>query len=402
MAVYLDAIDHFGHAFMKNHPPKNPWISDEDFELYKGVVEGGYLYHDMMLDSLLKLAGEGTTVILMSDHGFHPDHLRLQKIPVEPAGPAAEHREFGVIVAKGPGIKRDARIYGASVLDICPTILSCFGLPVGEDMDGKPLLDLFESPPERRSIPSWDQRKPREGCTTGQHPPDKVIDPVEAKEAIDQLVALGYIEEPGDDVAVAVENTVRELDYNLARSYMDGGRYSNAEKILKKLWERWPDELRFGIYLANCYQAFGRSHIHLLRPLIENLLTRRKENASAAQKELKQRKADERTKPKDAAEAKLLKTLLSRAKTDFSSLERMLASLDAAEGNSQEALDRLRKCEKADDQSPSFPNMRGSILLDLRRWQDAAAAYEEALARDSENAPALLGLARAFLGMKDY
>ncbi len=74
----------------------------------------------MMLGTLLGLAGEDTTVILMSDHGFHPDHLRPKTIPDEPAGPAVEHCPYGIFVMKGPGIKKDERIYGATVVDIAP------------------------------------------------------------------------------------------------------------------------------------------------------------------------------------------------------------------------------------------------------------------------------------------
>ena len=55
-AVYFDGIDHFSHAFMAYHPPKLPWIKDEDFALYKDVVKGAYRFHDMMLERLLELA----------------------------------------------------------------------------------------------------------------------------------------------------------------------------------------------------------------------------------------------------------------------------------------------------------------------------------------------------------
>ena len=76
-AVYYDAIDHFCHGFMHYHPPKmDPSIPDEDYEMYKDVVAGGYRYHDMMLGRLLEMVGPQTTVILCSDHGFHSDHLR--------------------------------------------------------------------------------------------------------------------------------------------------------------------------------------------------------------------------------------------------------------------------------------------------------------------------------------
>ena len=32
VAVYYDAIDHFCHGFMRYHPPRLPWIAEEDFD----------------------------------------------------------------------------------------------------------------------------------------------------------------------------------------------------------------------------------------------------------------------------------------------------------------------------------------------------------------------------------
>jgi len=49
MGVYYDAIDHFCHGFMKYHPPRRPHIPERDYELYHGVVEAAYRFHDMML-----------------------------------------------------------------------------------------------------------------------------------------------------------------------------------------------------------------------------------------------------------------------------------------------------------------------------------------------------------------
>ena len=34
-AVYFDGIDHFSHAFVPYHPPRLPWISEADFEMYR-------------------------------------------------------------------------------------------------------------------------------------------------------------------------------------------------------------------------------------------------------------------------------------------------------------------------------------------------------------------------------
>jgi predicted AlkP superfamily phosphohydrolase/phosphomutase len=86
---------------MKYHPPRPPHASEAEFELYKDVVTAGYQFFDLMLHRLLELAGEDTTVILLSDHGFHSDHLRHASIPKIPAGPAVEHRPFGVLTMNG-------------------------------------------------------------------------------------------------------------------------------------------------------------------------------------------------------------------------------------------------------------------------------------------------------------
>jgi predicted AlkP superfamily phosphohydrolase/phosphomutase len=146
MAVYFDGIDHFCHGFMRYHPPRQDWVSEADFDLYKDVVAGAYRFHDLMLGTYLQLAGPYTNIIICSDHGFHPDHLRPRELPNEPAGPAAEHRVFGVFAAGGPDIAVDRLVHGATLLDITPTILHLYGLPIGRDMDGKPLLDALRAP----------------------------------------------------------------------------------------------------------------------------------------------------------------------------------------------------------------------------------------------------------------
>ena len=204
-AVYYDGIDHFSHAFMPYHPPKLEWIKDEDFSLYKDVVKGAYRFHDMMLDRLLELAGPETTVILCSDHGFESGSQRPRGTPREPAGPAAWHRQYGIFVMAGPDIRCDERIYGASLIDIAPTVLTLFDLPVGQDMDGRAVLNAFEEPPVVHSIPSWD-------ATTGDdgsHRADLKTDPESERAALEQMIALGYVERPSPDVEQAVRETQR-------------------------------------------------------------------------------------------------------------------------------------------------------------------------------------------------
>ena len=166
-AVYFDAIDHFAHAFMPYHPPRQEHISERDCEIYGGVMEGVYRFHDLLLGRLLELAGPETTVVLCSDHGFQSGPARPITHPREPAGPVLWHRELGMLVLSGPGVKRGERVYGASLLDLTPTLLTLVGLPVGRDMDGKPLLEALMQPDAPTPIPSWDEVPGRDG----QHPP---------------------------------------------------------------------------------------------------------------------------------------------------------------------------------------------------------------------------------------
>jgi len=254
MGVYYDAIDHFSHGFMKYHPPHREHIAKADYELYKDVVNSGCRYHDMMLGRLMELASEDTTIILISDHGFHPDHNRPKAIPKEPAGPAVEHSPYGIIVMNGPGIKKDDTVFGASLLDITPTLLTLYGLPVAEDMDGKVLIHAFEEEPEIETIKSWENIKGEDGT----HPDDFEQSKEDAKAELQQLIDLGYVEDPGDNVEQAVKNTRDENNYYLSRAYIDGGEYEEGIKLLEQLHTENPETIRYATRLAHAYQAIGK------------------------------------------------------------------------------------------------------------------------------------------------
>ena len=445
MAVYFDAIDHFGHGFMKYHPPRQDWVPKQDYELYKGVIDAGYRFHDLMLQGLLNLVDlRETVVMLVSDHGFHPDHLRPSAIPTEPAGPAVEHREHGIFLACGPGIRQDQLIHGAGLLDIAPTVLSLYGLPVGEDMDGSPLTDIFETPPRVSSIPSWDAVD----GDSGEHPPEKQLDPEEARAAVDQLVELGYIDKPAEDQQQAVKQTVRELHYNLAQSLMDAGRHGDAVSLFEELWNDWPMEHRFGVRLAFCYQMLGQTQAQ--RQVVETLLERRRAEAKTARAKLKtfhellrQRRRERgdgdgdgeigseqqlaetaQAEARDALTRDALKLPDAAANTAeagakpplMSSKERvqylnlrnlaqfspyfmhyLMGNTCFNQGEYDQALEHLAKAEKADPQSTALHNLIGQIYLHMKQWQPATERFENVLMRDPENPDAYLGLTRIAL-----
>lgn len=417
MAAYFITIDHFSHTFMRYHPPQLEWVNDEDYELYKGCVSAAYVYHDMMLGRLVELAGEDTTIILMSDHGFHPDHMRRKEVPNEPAGPQAEHRDHGIFVINGPGIRKDELVHGVSLLDVTPTILTLFGLEVGEDMDGQPILEVFEEPPEVKTIPSWDDVSGEDG----RHPKDMKLTPEESREAIDHLVALGYIDPVSEDNERAIRDTQIELDYHLARSYMDNGLYGEAIPVLTKLYQDCPVEFRFGIQLAACLQA--QNHIEDLDELVNDLKNRWfkastqaksrmqeinqifKERREAAE-EASEKKGialsnDEKTFDKlfNAEEKYVCKKIRDVARGSYHTLDYMAGWVAMSKNDNEAAIEHFKAAGETDTKAPAFHFQLGEAYRKLQKYTESRECFDRVLELDPHSANAHLGLARVYLSL---
>jgi predicted AlkP superfamily phosphohydrolase/phosphomutase/tetratricopeptide (TPR) repeat protein len=351
-AVYYDAVDHFSHAFMAFHPPRLPWIKGEDFEMYKDVVKGAYRFHDMMLERLLQLAGPDTTVILCSDHGFESGSQRPRGTPREPAGPAIWHRQYGIFVMAGPGIRRDERIYGASLIDIAPTILTLFDLPVGADMDGRPLLEAFDVPPKIEVIPSWEER----AGECGMHAKGKEIDRDQAQELMQQFAALGYIENPGADKEKQAESADIEGKYNVARTYQWKNEPDRALPLLEEIVRRRPWEDRFLMQLEACY--FQSGYLRQAERLLAII--------------------------SDDSEPSNAPTMLQRAK------------IKMARGDFTGGLQDLLAAEALGPKIPGIYTQIGDAYAGLFQLDKAKAAYEKAISLDEDNALALQGLSSVY------
>jgi predicted AlkP superfamily phosphohydrolase/phosphomutase/predicted Zn-dependent protease len=411
LAVYYNGIDHFCHGFMHFHPPRMEGIPEEKFEIYKDVVNNAYRFHDMMLQTLLDLAGPETTVVLVSDHGFHSDHLRPRGIPNEPAGPAVQHRQFGVICMKGEHLKQDERIYGATLLDITPTILTLFGLPVGEDMDGRVLVQAFEKLPEITRIPSWEN----EAGECGMHPADLRMDPAAAQAVLQQFVALGYIQPLSEDQAKAVESAVREQQYNLARVYLDSRRYTEALAILEELAKKWPDQPRFMQHLAQCYLALGRRNE--AKAILQQLLVFEPKPAKPSEKKIEadaekqaEKQVEREPRPVEIqraenqtaeppAEDSVVETPVVEAQPTGEQpkprpwADLLLGIIHFEEGDMDAALACLLKAEQSDPHLPDLHLRIGETYLRQKRVQDAERAFQRALEIDGDSPEAHLGLA---------
>jgi len=58
-------------------------------------------------------------------------------------GNSGDHRMHGVLLGRGPELRRGTRIEGARIIDYAPTILHSFGVEVPSDMDGRVLEEIF-------------------------------------------------------------------------------------------------------------------------------------------------------------------------------------------------------------------------------------------------------------------
>src|SRR5690606_12389861 len=146
-----------------------------------------YRFQDMMLERTLELVDDDTTVIVMSDHGFESDSKRIIEMPKVQAAAAMDHSQFGIFVATGPNIKKNEKVYGLGLIDIAPTILHHFDLPIGEDMDGKVALDIFKENKELKYIKSWDDVKGDFADLKYKNDSDILSD----AETMEQLIELG-------------------------------------------------------------------------------------------------------------------------------------------------------------------------------------------------------------------
>jgi tetratricopeptide (TPR) repeat protein len=166
-------------------------------------------------------------------------------MPRVPAEMTDWHRPQGVLIASGEGFCKDELVFGARLLDITPTVLHYFGLPVGQDMEGRVLDEIFIDKRPVDLIPTWE-------APTGTPRTRVPLGDKENRALLEQFVAIGYIDEIPEDNSEAIAETDRENDWNMARAYMSTQKYEQALPMLETCFHAQPFRSDYAQALANC------------------------------------------------------------------------------------------------------------------------------------------------------
>ena len=224
-AVHFPALGAISQLFLPYHGLRPNWVPEAEFGLYQNVIRGACLLLDQMLGNLIRAAGNGASVMVVSAHGV--SRHASPRTNVGGGGADAWKSPHGIFAAHGPEWAGDALVVGATVLDVAPTLLTWFGLPIGDDMEGRVLLEGFVKAPEVTRVTSW--------------------------ELAQTVASSATAEDPGSpDNPKAAAMLRRESDWNLAQSYLDAARCEEALPVLEGLFRGFPERLELGHALFQC------------------------------------------------------------------------------------------------------------------------------------------------------
>jgi predicted Zn-dependent protease len=288
-------------------------------------------------------------------------------------------------------------------------------------MDGKVLVTAFKNPPPVEPIESWDLVP----GDAGLHSADVRLDPAASAEAFKQLVELGYVAPPAEDMREAVAECTRELKYNLARAYRDANCCGECAALVEELWERWPREHRFGILLIDCLGALRQ--VARRRVAIEELARRVDKFQAEAEAELERREAEKAksaekssasaaTQPADpAGEKQKQEEEARRFREQFEErqwrelahgrpglLQWLWVSQELQEKNTGQARERLRQMTEAEASHDALNQHMAGALAALGDREAARSLLEESLQADPENPYVLAQLASIHLTARRF
>lgn len=181
--IYFQSTDSIGHVFAPYNPPRQPHISEQDFNRYKDVARLFFRNFDRLLGEYVAMALQKQAVLMLaSDHGFRWLEGRPTELSSFATATAAKwHRNEGIYLIWGERIApgRSAR---GDIQQVCATLLKLAGLPHARGAAREPLGGL------PGSTTAVDYRQHYRAV-----PPPAASGAEAVSEEIAKLRALGYI-----------------------------------------------------------------------------------------------------------------------------------------------------------------------------------------------------------------
>ena len=147
LTVRYDGLDVVGHYYLRYSQPPTPRGVPEDVRRrYAQVLDRYYAYIDGELGAALDAAAPGDLVLVVSGFGMEPLNPLKRTLGLALGDPeftgTHDRAPEGFLLAYGSNVRR-GRFPRGSLVDVTPTLLYFYGLPVARDMDGFARSDLF-------------------------------------------------------------------------------------------------------------------------------------------------------------------------------------------------------------------------------------------------------------------
>ncbi|WP_255171683.1 alkaline phosphatase family protein [Natrononativus amylolyticus] len=152
-------------------------ITDDQGERVLNVFDGDDLFP----------TDDDSPDLVVNGRGVYESRNAITDEPFGDTGSyAASHRSEGIVLCRGPSIEPGARLRGARVVDVAPTLLHGIGAAVPSNVDGRVLFDAFrtDAAPARTKVERADVTRERES---------EAVDD-DFTEVEDRLKGLGYME----------------------------------------------------------------------------------------------------------------------------------------------------------------------------------------------------------------
>src|SRR5258708_26866444 len=141
--VYFEGTDTIGHIFAPYAPPKQPEVTQEDYERYHQVPENYFQRIDSILGEFISIAErKHARLVIASDHAFQGKEGRPTKLSSSATATAAKwHRNEGIFLVWGDGIRgQGGHALHGKIRQICATLIAITQLPRGTEIAGPPLV----------------------------------------------------------------------------------------------------------------------------------------------------------------------------------------------------------------------------------------------------------------------